>query len=225
LGSDLSIFFGKILIAFVYPLFRYPSGWRLSFVLFLISPLMNRWFINLLEGVNHMAYIDRSRDGTRTLTFYNLHTAVGIGCPNQEQDVKVVQFFLLRIYSKPKYQEFKPWGDMVVDGKCGPITRAWITKFQLDCRKHGINAMVDGIIENAGNLEGNYKSSMSHTWYAIRILNNMMAVNDQDVYKNLTTHPEVPGDMKLIFLQIQARGMRMVYEDRVSPGLLADAAI
>jgi hypothetical protein len=171
-----------------------------------------------------MAYIDRSRDGTKSLTFYNLHRAVGTGCPNLEQDVKVVQFFLLRIYSKPRYQKSKPWGEMVIDGKCGPITRAWIIKFQLDCRSHGINAMVDGIVENAGNLEGNYKSSISQTWYAIRILNNMMAVNDQAVYESLTTHPEVPTDMKLVFLEIQARGRRMVYEHN-NRGLETDAAI
>src|SRR5215813_8264985 len=159
-----------------------------------------------------MAFIDRDTDGTGTLTFYNVSQAVGGGCPNWLEDVKVVQFFLQRIYSKPKYLPFKPWGDMSVDGKVGPITKAWITKYQLDCRNHGVNTAVDGIIDKAGNDESNYKSSMSHTWYTIRILNNMMFENDTAVYKTLSTNPEVPPDVRLIFLQMQAEGPSMVFE-------------
>ena len=71
-----------------------------------------------------MAFIDVDTEGTKTLTFYNVSNAVGYGCLNLEEDVKVVQFFLQRIYSRPKYQELKPWREMSVDGKAGPITRA-----------------------------------------------------------------------------------------------------
>lgn len=159
-----------------------------------------------------MAFIDRDTDGTGTLTFYNVSQAVGAGCPNWEEDVKVVQFFLQRIYSRPKYIQYKPWGDMAVDGKAGPITRAWITKFQLDMRRNGVSMSVDGIVDKAGNAESNYKSSISHTWYTIRGLNDMMFNNDTAVYKTLSTNPEVPPDVRLIFLQMQGEGPPMVFE-------------
>src|SRR5262249_44266194 len=106
----------------------------------------------------------------------------------------------------------KPWGDMAVDGKSGPITRAWITKFQLDCRRNGVSVAVDGIVDKAGNAESNYKSSISHTWYTIRALNDMMFTNETAVYKTLSPNPEVPPDVRLIFLQMQADGPAMVFE-------------
>ena len=159
-----------------------------------------------------MAFIDRDTDGTGTLTFYNVTKPVGYGCPNWDEDVKVVQFFLQRIYSKPKYQSEKPWGDMTVDGKAGPITRAWITKFQSDCYKHGVATLVDGRVDKAGNGSSNYTSSISNTYYTIRVLNNMMFLNDQTVYKTLSTNPEVPPDVRMIFMQIQGEGPPMVFE-------------
>jgi hypothetical protein len=160
-----------------------------------------------------MAFIDKTQDGNKILTFYNVSQPVGTDCPNRAEDVKIVQFFLQRLYSKPKYQKFKPWGEMRVDGKFGPITRAWITKFQLDCRRLGVKMMVDGVVNKAGNPEGNYKSFTSQTRYMIRVLNNMMFTNDQRVYKTLTTNPKVPADLKPVFLQIQAEGPTMVYEN------------
>jgi len=159
-----------------------------------------------------MAFIDIEMGGNQTLTFYNVSEAVGTGGKNWEEDVKIVQFFLQRIYTRPKYQKLKPWGEMKVDGKCGPITRAWITKFQSDARNHGLPLVVDGIVNKAGHATGNFISSVSKTYYSIRIINNMMYLHDQEVYKNLTTHPDVPQDVRLIFLQIQSQGPPMVYE-------------
>ena len=160
-----------------------------------------------------MAFIDVAADGTKSLTFYNVTFGVGAGGRNWEEDVKIVQFFLKRIYSLPKYQKMKPWGEMVVDGKSGPITRAWIAKFQADATRNGIPMRIDGKIDKAGNAHGNYVASFSGTYYAIRILNNMMYTQDQQVYKNLTTHPEVPADVRAIFQQIHAQGPQMVYEN------------
>ncbi|HVE58268.1 MAG TPA: hypothetical protein VNB22_15650 [Pyrinomonadaceae bacterium] len=155
-----------------------------------------------------MAFIDiDSVDGK---TFYNVFAAVGYGGRNMLEDVKVVQFFMQRFYVV--FDDLtKPAGEMVPDGKCGPITRAWITKLQIDLRKLGAKCAVDGVIDKAGNADGNRRSSISHTDYAIRFLNNGLRREDAEVYKNLTTHPVVPADLKLIFLQIQAEGPPMSF--------------
>lgn len=160
-----------------------------------------------------MAFIDiDSNDPVVNATFYNVNEAVGFGCKNSVEDVKVVQFFLKRVYTGIEMnRELKPWGDMVVDGKCGPITRAWITKYQSDLRRFGGSCMVDGIIDKAGNEinSNNLQGLYSQTKYTIRFLNTTLRKHDSDVYKNLTTHPAVPADVKLIFLQIQAQGPPM----------------
>ena len=84
--------------------------------------------------------------------------------------------------------------------------------FQADSRNHGIAALVDGVVDKAGNAESNYKSSISKTYYTIRVLNNMMFLNDTAVYKTLPTNPEVPPDVRMIFMQMQSEGPPMVYE-------------
>jgi hypothetical protein len=162
-----------------------------------------------------MAFIDKDIQGGDSFpTFYNLSQAVGYGCLNWAEDVKIVQFFLKRLYSLPKYQSKKPSGDdMVVDGKMGPITRTWIRKYQADCLDHGIPTSFDGIVDKAGHKGGNYMSSITKSFYTIRVLNNMMRVNDPAVYKTLPTNPAVPPDVRLIFIQIQAQGPPMDYGD------------
>ena len=81
-------------------------------------------------------------------------------------------------------------------------------------RECGITAILSGLSLNLtplGNAGGNRTSSISHTDYAIRFLNNALRHEDSQVYKTLTTHPVVPGDLKLIFLQIQAEGPPMSF--------------
>lgn len=137
-------------------------------------------------------------------TFYNVVAAVGYGCYNLVEDVKTVQFFLKRIYMNKDLKKRKPWGEMTVDGKVGPVTRAWIIQFQLFCNSEGGNTMVDGIVDTTSNDFSNWTSSISKTTYTIRDLNNVMRSVDGEIYKNLTTHPEVPQDMRLIFQQAQS---------------------
>lgn len=159
-----------------------------------------------------MAFIDKDLEaGNAFPTFYNVSQAVGYGGQNWLEDVKIVQFFLKRLYTLPKYKPFKPTGEMTVDGKVGPITRAWIKKFQADCLSHGIATAVDGIVNKAGNASGNYVSSISKSFYTIRVLNNMMRINDTQVYKTLPTNPEVPPDVRIIFIQMHAQGPPMNY--------------
>jgi hypothetical protein len=160
-----------------------------------------------------MAFVDLDHDDpVKFSSFYNVNGAVGYGGSNLMEDVKVVQFFLSRFYTV--MTDFKkPWGTMTPDGKVGPITRAWITKFQIDARNNNANVMVDGLIDKAGNENNasNWDTSISHTNYAIRILNSNLLKNDTEVYKMLDSHPIVPPDIKMIFLNIHAAGPPMHY--------------
>ena len=161
-----------------------------------------------------MAFIDLdSEDAVGNPTFYNVTEAVGYGCKNMTEDVKVVQFFLKRFYMIPVLIPLKPWGTMTVDGKVGPITRAWITKAQIDARASQLNVLVDGIVDRAGNAnnQDNYESSISHTAYLIRILNKNIRKFQRELYKTLTINQEVPPDLRSIFQQMHAAGPPMNY--------------
>jgi hypothetical protein len=161
-----------------------------------------------------MAFIDLdSDDPVDNASFYNVNEAVGYGSKNVTEDVKVVQFFLQRVYQTERFGKLKPWGEMVADGMCGPMTRSWITKFQIDVRKFGSNCMIDGVVNKAGNPSNasNWEASISHTHYTIRFLNNVLRKQDTAVYKTLTTNPSVPEDVRLIFQQIHAAGPPMNY--------------
>lgn len=161
-----------------------------------------------------MAYIEYdSDDPVNHASFYNLTQAVGYGCPNMTEDVKVVQYFLQRMYTLPGLKEKKPWGTMTVDGKVGPITRAWIIRTQMIGRNEGTNLLIDGIVDKAGNETNpsNWESSISHTNYLIRLINNTLRRKDTAHYKTLPTNPEVPGDVRVIFQQIHAAGPPMNY--------------
>lgn len=158
----------------------------------------------------NMAFIDLdSDDPIGNASFYNVNSAVGYGCKNLLEDVKVVQFFLKRVYTTETMKQHKPWGEMSVDGIVGPITRAWIIRTQTLAN----NVLVDGIVDKAGNESNpsNWESSISHTRYVIRLLNNQLRKHDTEVYKTLTTNPVVPGDVRVIFQQIHAAGPPMNY--------------
>jgi len=164
-----------------------------------------------------MAFIDLdSEDPQGNASFYNVNSGVGYGQPNLVEDVKVVQFFLKRLYTVPSMQDKKPYGEMVIDGKVGPITRNWIVKTQIIATQKGTPALIDGIVDKAGNPQNadNLKTSISHTNYTIRLINTFLRRHDTAVYKTLATNPEVPGDVRTIFQQIQAQGPPMNFGDQ-----------
>ena len=161
-----------------------------------------------------MAFIDEDSENAATNpTFYNVSAAVGGGCNNTPEDVKVVQFFLTRAYATDAFKNLKPKGAMTIDGKVGPITRNWILKFQLDMRNRGNAVMADGIVNKAGNENNadNFTASISHTNYTIRYMNNVMRKLDTTVYKTLSSNPVVPPDVRMIFAQINAQGPPMIF--------------
>lgn len=160
-----------------------------------------------------MAFVDIDHDDpVQFSSFYNVNGAVGFGGLNMVEDVKVVQFFLHRIYTAID-PAGKPWGTMTIDGKVGPVTRAWITKFQIDLRRSNANVLIDGVVDKAGNANNasNWDTSISRTNYTIRLINTNCLIKDTEVYKNLESHPAVPQDVRTIFMQINAAGPPMHY--------------
>ncbi len=152
-----------------------------------------------------MAFIDEdSEDSEKNADFYNVNQAVGLGCPNWSEDVMLVQFFLQRIYMDNEWKPRTPKGTMKVDGLCGPVTRNWITKFQIDARNDGSNIRVDGIVDKAGNAASNQTSSISNTLYSIRSMNNFLRQTQRPLYSTLPFNQEVPPLLRLAFLQMHA---------------------
>jgi hypothetical protein len=80
-----------------------------------------------------MRFIDTC-DSQTTPEFYNVVHAVRKNCPNRHDDVKIVQLMLQMFYSGAGLT--RPKGQMIPDGICGPITKNWILKFQLDISSH-----------------------------------------------------------------------------------------
>ncbi|HEX8250043.1 MAG TPA: hypothetical protein VF599_17855 [Pyrinomonadaceae bacterium] len=152
-----------------------------------------------------MAFIDEdSADPIAYADFYNVNQAVGMGCPNWSEDVMVVQFFLQKIYEHADWKPFQPKGAMKVDGKCDPVTRSWILKFQSDARDSGTNLYPDGIVNKAGNAVSNQKAAITGTTYTIRSMNNFLRHNQKPLYSTLPVNPAVPPLLRLAFLQMHA---------------------
>lgn len=119
-----------------------------------------------------MGFIDSSPESDTTV-FYNVVHAVGKNCPNLRDDVKLVQY-LLKIYYEKAGAESRPNGTMTVDGVCGPITRNWILKFQLDCNyEYPGEILVDGRVDRIRNKS--LKGSISKTFYTLSFLNSSAA--------------------------------------------------
>src|SRR5690348_1862960 len=93
-----------------------------------------------------MPFIDTC-DSETMPTFYNVVNAVGKNCPNRNDDVKLVQYLLQIFYSQSGFPP--PKGMMRVDGIRGPVTKNWITRFQLDVKSYGNSVSIDGRMDRA----------------------------------------------------------------------------
>lgn len=118
-----------------------------------------------------MGFIDTA-PGTTLPLFYNVVRAVGNGCPNHSDDVKLVQYLLMAFYEKSaEIGVSRPGGEMAVTGYCGPVTSHWIVKFQMDANKpHPGWVALDGRIDRIR--QKNLKGSISGTFYSLAVLNS-----------------------------------------------------
>jgi hypothetical protein len=127
-----------------------------------------------------MGFIDSSPEA-ETSVFYNVVHAVGQNCPNLSDDVKLVQY-LLKTYYDAVSPNFRPNGNLTVDGVCGAITRNWILKFQLDCRyEFPGEILADGRVDRVRNQS--LKGSISKTTYTLSFLNSSAAHYNPEGWK------------------------------------------
>jgi hypothetical protein len=121
--------------------------------------------------------------------FYNIDMAVGLGCPNQRQDVLLVQHLLVTIndnpnaFSPPVPQvPLKPGETFRADGFVGPITLRAIQHFQEVAKSRGNNIAEDGRIDKA---TGSGMGSIMHTQFTIIFLNNAYRIIRPSAYPNI----------------------------------------
>jgi len=130
-----------------------------------------------------MGFIDTSNDQDLPV-YYNLVHAVGKGCPNMRDDVKLVQYLLISFYDKALSASnvyTKPKGDMKVDGVCGPVTLNWILKFQLDVNtRYPGTVYADNCVDRVKNK--NLTGSISGTIYTLAVLNKFTLKVNPDAY-------------------------------------------
>lgn len=129
--------------------------------------------------------------------FYNINFAVGDNAPNMKEDVMLVQFFLREVYKgRTSFDpaEKPPRGEMKVDGVCGPITKNWLLKFQLDIRNRGSSIYAD---KRADKVKG-VVSSISQTIYTLIFLNAGVKKVRPD-FENLESAPDVPNELRPAF--------------------------
>ncbi len=129
--------------------------------------------------------------------FYNVNMAVGDNAPNMKEDVMLVQFFLQEVYKgRTSFDppEAPPKGAMKVDGICGPITKNWLLKFQLDIRNRGRSVYAD---KRADKVKG-VVSSISQTIYTLIFLNAGVKKVRPD-FENLESAPDVPNELRPAF--------------------------
>lgn len=129
-----------------------------------------------------MGFIDTTTD-PKTPIFYNVIHAVGRDCPNQRDDVKLVQFLLREVYKNPNAKA--PQGEMKVDGICGPTTLNWILKFQLNVLYEDKSIIVDGRVDRVRN--NSAAGSISQKLYTLLWLNFTLSIQDPATFATLGT--------------------------------------
>jgi hypothetical protein len=130
-----------------------------------------------------MGYIDYTPEGE---DFYNLVNAVGSNCPNNRDDVMMIQYMLKHLYVG-EMAPHKPSGEMTVDGICGPVTINWILTYQRQLKMIEIQVLIDGRIDRIRD-KSSFLGSISNTYYTLAYLNNDLWEYNPTAYERLPLH-------------------------------------
>lgn len=135
-----------------------------------------------------------TRPGLLFKVFYTVEQAVGRGCPNQTDDVALVQFFLRAVMEDDRRYKVPAGGPLSIDGICGPQTILHIQSWQEQENKIAdpVNRPpLDGQISPP--LSGTFAGTRSHTRYAIIAFNTIYAgLNGADKHAALFNDPRCP---------------------------------
>lgn len=172
-----------------------------------------------------MGFIDTA-PGTTLPVFYNVVHAVGDLCPNQKDDVKLVQYLLMAVYEKMP-SEARPKGNIGVTGFCGGATLNWILKFQLDIStqepsKIAVDKRVDRVRDKS--LIG----TISKTTYTLAFLNaNVIYYNPEKFAALPQVVPlqkwsDVPPPSNDMLLTIKVDGNVIIKPCKTPPGVVPE---
>jgi len=136
--------------------------------------------------------------------FYNVDSAVGVGCPNHREDVLLVQHFLVTINNNPNVfsPPFPPLplapGEIFkVDGIVGPITLRAIKHFQEVGQARGNSISNDGRIDKA---TGSGTGTTSNTQFTIIFLNNAYRAIRPGAVENISfLAGDLPSELRPAF--------------------------
>lgn len=128
-----------------------------------------------------MAFIESTTD-QRIPVIYNVTHAVGADAPNKSDDVQLVQALLLMVYTNQSGVRM-PQGNLTVDGFCGPITKNWILKFQLDLRGAGLSVVADRRVDRVRDKK--LTGSLTNSVYTLIWLNYYARAFDPMGYADL----------------------------------------
>ena len=133
--------------------------------------------------------------------FYDVDYVVGYQGNNLHGDVVLVQF-LLKLHYKTIIE--KPLGEMICDGKLGPLTHYWLLFFYHDIRSDWVREGKTWNTTEVGNVMSlrDPRASTSgpgHTM--IGQLNAMVRQYEPDIFNNMESHPAVPPQLKHALLQ------------------------
>lgn len=170
-----------------------------------------------------MGFLDTA-PGTTLPVFYNVVHAVGDICPNQKDDVMLVQYLLMAVYEKMPI-EARPKGNIGVTGFCGGATLNWILKFQLDIStqepgKIAVDKRVDRVREKS--LIG----KISKTTYTLAFLNaNVIHYNPEKFielpkFVPLQKWSDVPPPSPDTMLTVEADNV--IIRPQMKPGLIPE---
>jgi len=172
-----------------------------------------------------MGFIDTA-PGTTLPVFYNVVHAVGDLCPNQKDDVKLVQYLLMAVYEKMP-AEMRPKGEIGVTGYCGGATRNWILKFQLDVSSQepgriAVDRRVDRIRDKS--LIG----KISKTTYTLAFLNANAAHYNPEKFAALPQFVplqqwyDVPPPSNDMLLTIEVDGSVIIRPSKTPSGVVPE---
>lgn len=127
-----------------------------------------------------MGFIDDLPNSNMPI-FYNVVHAVGRQCPNQRDDVKLIQYLLISFYEVSEPIGYKkPPGNLAVTGNCDQTTMNWISDFQYSLRRNSKPVALDGRIDRLRNKSG--IGSISKTRYTLLFLNRGVMKYNPDAF-------------------------------------------
>jgi len=120
------------------------------------------------HAASHSVIQSLGRNGSEN----GINTTIGgwASCPNQPDDVKLVQYLLKAFYDF-QLLHVRPKGEMKIDGFCGPVTNRWILQFQRDCNLASGEQvlLMDNRVDKV--LNKNLIGSISGKMYTLAMLN------------------------------------------------------